>query len=113
MKPYGALPQINAEERKPLLELIKAAALSEELAALQTAIESLGLGAARVPLLAVVGNREAATMTSRRFKALTGVPANTELSLPDLTVWLFRELQAARALIHDRPTRRRARKAQR
>ena len=108
-----ALPQIDVEERKPLLELIKDIAVSEELTALRVTIESLGLGAARVPLLAVVGNREAATMTSRRFKALTGVPANTELSLPDLTVWLFRELQAARALIHDRPTRRRARKAQR
>ena len=108
-----SLPQINAEERKPLLEFIKAAALSEELAALQTAIESPGLGAERVPLLAVVGNREAATMKPKRFKALTGVPADIELSLPDLAVWLFRELQAARAIIHDRPTRRRARKAQR
>ena len=108
-----ALPQIDVEERKPLLELIKEVAASEELTALRVTIESLGLGAARVPLLAVVGNREAATMTSRRFKALTGVPADTELSLPDLTVWLFRELQATRALIHDRPTRRRTRKAQR
>ena len=113
MKPYGALPQIDVEERKPLLELIKEVAASEELTALRVTIESLGLGAERVPLLAVVGNREAATMKPKRFKALTGVPADIELSLPDLTVWLFRELQAARALIHDRPTRRRARKAQR
>ena len=107
------LPQIDVEERKPLLELIKDAAVSEELVALQATIESFSLGAERVPLLAVVGNREAATMTPKRFKALTGVPADTELSLPDLAVWLFRELQAARAVIHDRPTRHRADKFQR
>ena len=71
-----ALPQIDVEERKPLLELIKDVAVSEELTALRVTIESLGLGAARGPLLAVVGNREANGAEShakRRFPDSLGV----------------------------------------
>ena len=106
------LPQVDTEERKPLLELINNVAVSEELAALRAAIDSLGLAEGRGLLLAVIGNREASTMTPERFKALTGVSADTELSLPDLAVWLFRELQAARAVNDDRSTQRRPRKVQ-
>lgn len=108
-----SLPQIDVEERKPLLELIKTVAASKELAALRASVESLRLGQGRGPLLALIGNRETASLEPEHFKDLTGVPADTALSLPDLAVWLFRDLQAMRATLLDRPTLRSVRKARR
>ena len=108
-----SLPQIDVEERKHLLELMKTVAVSEELAVLRASVESLGLGQDRGPLLALIGNCETATMEPEQFNDLTGVPADTALSLPDLAVWLFRDLQAMRATLLDRPTLRSVRKARR
>ena len=108
-----SLPQIDVEEKMPLLELIKTVAVSDELADLRASVESLGLGQSRGPLLALIGNRETTSMEPDHFKDLTGVPACTALSLPDLAVWLFRDLQAMRATLHDLPKARRVRKAKR
>ena len=53
----------------------------------------------RGSILGLIGHPDALPrIDDRRFRDLVGVKADTMLTLPDWSVWMLRELQAARAI---------------
>ena len=94
-----ALPTVDTEQKTPIRALVEEACDADALADLRT--EAGNLVAApegRGPLLALIGHRDALPqIDDRRFRDLVGAKSDTALTLPDWSVWMFRELQAARA----------------
>ena len=94
-----ALPTVDTEQKTPIRELVKEACDADALTDLRT--EAGNLVAApegRGPLLALIGHRDVLPqIDDRRFRDLVGAKSDTALTLPDWSVWMFRELQAARA----------------
>lgn len=93
-----------------IFDLAHQLANSEELVALRAAWpvpapDKPGRG----PLLSLLKTVSVTDFPSQqRFKELVGIPADSPLALPDFAVWIFRELQAARATTE--ATRKRAAK---
>ena len=94
-----ALPTVDTEQKTPIRTLVEEACGADALADLRT--EAGNLVAApegRGPLLALIGHRDVLPqIDDRRFRDLVGAESDTALTLPDWSVWMFRELQAARA----------------
>ena len=94
-----ALPTVDTEQKTPIRALVKEACDADALADLRT--EAGNLVAApegRGPLLALIGHRDVLPqIDDRRFRDLVGAKSDTALTLPDWSVWMFRELQVARA----------------
>jgi hypothetical protein len=90
------------EEDKPtyaLRDLLQEARTHDELRRLRrTAAELTVDTKGRGFVLTLIGHSDPqAPISDARFKELVGVSADTNLSLPEWSVWIFRELQAARA----------------
>ena len=70
----------------------------------RTALAPFRQTSGRGPLVALLADLfEGGRVSPERFIAGTGVTGETKLSLPDLAVWIFRELQAAAAVAAEPP----------
>ncbi|MDE0458762.1 MAG: GTPase-associated system all-helical protein GASH [Chromatiales bacterium] len=108
-----ALPTIDPEEKRPIRELVEKARNAIVLNDLRTEAGKLvSAPAGRGSILALIGHPDATPQVDdRRFRDLVGVKADTALPLSEWSVWMFRELQAARAITEaSAPKRRTSRK---
>lgn len=95
----SSLPTAAPPEPRPIRELAIEACRSPELAPLR-AVGAALLGAprGRAPLLASISHGGVASMTEGEFRDAVGVPADSGLDPRGWAAWVFRELQAARAV---------------
>ena len=108
-----ALPTIAPEEKASIRELVETTRDTDILSDLRTEAGKLvAAPAGRGSILALIGHPDAVPQVDdRRFRDLVGVEADTALTLPEWSVWIFRELQAARAVTEaSAPKRRTSRK---
>ena len=94
------LPTIDPERKVPIRELVEKTLNADVLSELRTeAAKLVSASAGRGPVLAVIGHLDAVPqIDDRGLRERIGVKADTTLTLPDWSVWIFRELQAARAI---------------
>jgi GTPase-associated system helical domain len=95
-------------------DLATMARRSPELAPLRTAAAGLfSAPQGRGPLLALIGYPHTpASLSGNEFRDLIGIAADTPLTFPAWAIWLFRELQAARASAEGAKAKRQPRKSQ-
>ena len=95
-----ALPNIDGDRKVPIRELVEDIQQFHVLARVRTeAAELVAAPTGRGPLLALIGHPDVLSqMDDQSFRDLGGVKHDTELSLPDWSVWLLREFQAARTV---------------
>ena len=108
-----SLPTIDQEQKTPIRELVEKTRDAGILADLRTEAGKLVTAPkGRGSVLALIGHPDAVPqIDDRRFRDLVGVKPDTALTLPDWSVWIFRELQAARAATEaSAPKRRTSRK---
>ena len=108
-----ALPTIDQEQKISIWELVEMTRETGSLAELRREAGKLVTApAGRGSILGLIGHPDAALqIDKRRFRDLVGVKPNTMLTLPDWSVWMFREFQAARAIAEaSTPKRRTSRK---
>ena len=95
-----ALPTMDQEQEIPIRELVEMTLDAGVLDDLRT--EARRLVAApegRGSILSLIGHSEAVSqIDDGRFRDLVGVQPDTMLTLPDWSVWMLRELQAAQAI---------------
>ena len=103
------LPNIDGDRKVPIRKLVEDVRQSSVLAALRTeAAELVAAPTGRGPLLALIGHPDVLSqMNDQSFRDLGGVKPDTELSLPDWSVWLLREFQAARTVAEASAPKRR------
>ena len=107
------LPTIDQEQNFGMRELVEGTRDASVLAEFRSAAgELVRVPAGRCSILGLVGHPDvAARMDDREFRDRVGVDPATELTLPEWSVWTFRELQAARAIVEaSAPKRRTSRK---
>lgn len=94
------LPTIEEDKEFPIRHLVDKTRDTSILAELRTQAGNLvAAPAGRGSILGLVGHPEVALqIDDHRFRNLVGVKPDTMLTLPGWSVWLFRELQAARAI---------------
>ena len=108
-----ALPSINQEQKAPIRELVEKTHDADILSDLRTEAGKLVTApAGRGSILALIGHPDAMPQVDdRRFRDIVGVKPDIALTLPDWSVWIFRELQAARSATEaSAPKRRTSRK---
>ena len=95
-----ALPTIDQGQEIPVGELVKMTRNAEVLNELRTEASKLvAAPEGRGSILGLIGHPDAVPQVDHsRFRDLVGVQADTMLTLPDWSVWMLRELQAARAI---------------
>ena len=103
-----ALPSIEQERKAPILELFEQTRDADVLSEFRTESGKLvGAPSGRGSILGVIGYSDAMRgINKSEFRELVGVNADTPLTLPDWSVWIFRELQAARAVAEASGTKR-------
>ena len=109
----SALPAIDQEHERPIRELVERTRDADVLAELRTETAKLVTApAGRGSTLGLIGHPDAVPqIDDRKFRELFGVKPDTMLTLPEWSVWIFRELQAARAIAEaSAPKRRTSRK---
>ena len=108
-----ALPALDPDATASIRELIEKARDADVLSPLRTEAANLvSAPTGRCSVLAMIGHPDGMhQLDDRGFRDRIGVTPDTELTLPDWSVWIFRELQAARAVADASvPKRRTARK---
>ena len=108
-----ALPTIDHKEKSTVRELVEKTRKACVLAELRTEAGKLvTTPMGRGSILALIGHPDAMPqIDDHRFRDLVGVEPDTALTLPDWSVWMFRQLQAARAVAEaSAPKRRTSRK---
>ena len=105
-----SLPTLDLEETSPICELVAKTRGSDVLSHLRTEAANLvGAPAGRCSVLAMIGHADAThRLDDRGFRDHIGVDPGTALTLPNWSVWIFRELQAARAVVEASTPKRRA-----
>ncbi len=95
-----SLPTLDPEETTSIRELVEKTHDADILSELRTdAAKLVGAPTGRCSVLAVIGQPDAIhQLDDRRFRDRIGVKVDTALTLPEWSVWIFRELQAARAV---------------
>ena len=95
-----ALPTMDQDERVAIRELVEKARNSSILEELRTEAGKLVVApVGRSSVLGLIGHWEALPqIEDGTFRDLVGVKPDTPLTLPDWSVWIFREFQAARAI---------------
>lgn len=93
------LPLVEEKVTFRVCDLVNVAQTYDSLAPLRSAgADLMGPPAGRGPVLALIAHPDAPAATrDHEFQRLTGVPVDTELTLPAWATWVFRELQAVRA----------------
>lgn len=108
-----ALPTIDQEKRFAMRELVEKTHDNRFLEELRTeAGKFVPSPTGRNSILGLIGHPEAVWgVDDQRFRDLVGVKPGIALTLPEWSVWIFRELQAARAITEaSAPKRRTSRK---
>ena len=108
-----ALPTLDREETASIRELVEKTRNADILSQLRTEAGNLvNAPVGRCSVLAMIGHPNAThQLDDRGFRDRIGVKPDTALTLPDWSVWIFRELQAARAVAEaSTPKRRTSRK---
>lgn len=108
-----SLPTLNPEETSPIRELAEKIRDTDILSPLRTeAARLVSAPAGRCSILAIIGYPDAIPQfDDLKFRDCTGIRPDTALTLPDWSIWIFRELQAARAVAEaSTPKRRTPRK---
>ena len=108
-----ALPTTDLRKEISIRELVEKTSSASALEELTKEARSLvEPPAGRTSILALIAYPEAlAQIDEQRFRDLAGVRPDTMLTSPDWSVWIFRELQAARAIAEATvPKRRTSRK---
>lgn len=105
-----ALPTIDAEKTSSIRELVERTRDTDVLSQLRTeAAKLVSAPSGRCSVLAVIGHPDAIPqLDDPGFRDRIGVKPDTALTLPDWSVWVFRELQAARAVDEASTPKRRA-----
>lgn len=104
-----ALPTVDPEKEDPIRELVEKARNSNVLADLQMEASKLvPAPAGRGSVLALIGHPDVVPQIDNHgFRDLVGIKPDVALTLPDWSVWIFRELQAARAVTEASAPKRR------
>ena len=105
-----ALPNVDGNRKFAIRELAENSSRSCVLSELRTEAARLVMyPVGRGLLLGLIGNPQILTqIDDSEFRNLVGVKPNTELSLPDWSVWLLREFHAARTIAEASVPKRRA-----
>ena len=105
-----SLPKLDLEDTSSLRDLVEKTRNTDVLSQLRTEAAKLaGAPAGRCSILAAIGHPDAMLqIDDTGFRDRIGVKPDTALSLPDWSVWVFRELQAARAVAEASTPKRRA-----
>lgn len=108
-----SLPSSDKGKMFSIRDLAVEAQTHESLAALRNAgSELISFSDGRGPVMALIAYPDSPSAQSEAdFRRLTGVPADTQVSLPAWSTWVFRELQTARVTATPVKSRRRSRKA--
>ena len=95
-----SLPTLDVGDTSSIRHLIEKTRDTDVLSQLRTeAAKLVGAPAGRCSVLGVIGHPDAMLqLDDTGFRDRIGVKADTALTLPDWSVWVFRELQAARAV---------------
>ena len=95
------IPSIDDQCQLSMRHLLDKTQKARTLAQLRTETSKLvSAPAGRGPLLRLIGHPEAQQeIDDTKFRDIIGVKADAMLTLPDWSVWLFREFQAARATV--------------
>lgn len=107
------LPTLNQDETASIRELVETTRDADLLSPLRMEVRNLiSAPAGRCSVLALIGYPNAThQLDDRGFRDRIGIAQDTELTFSDWSVWIFRELQAARAVAETSvPKRRTARK---
>ena len=104
-----ALPAVDPGETASIRDVIENARDADVLSPLRTEAASLvSAPSGRCFVLATIGHPGSMhQLDDRAFRDRIGVAPGTELTSPDWSVWVFRELQAARAVAETSVSRRR------
>ena len=104
-----ALPTVDPEKEGPIRELVEKARNGDVLADLRTEAGKLvPAPAGRGSILTLIGHPDAMPqIDDHGFRDLVGIKPDVALTLPDWSVWIFRELQAARAVAEASTPKRR------
>ena len=96
----NTLPMVDQEQKIPIQELVEKTRDADALAALRAEVGKLVTApVGRGSILRLIGHPQTAPrIDERTFRDLVGVQSDTMLALPDWSVWMFRELQATRAI---------------
>lgn len=106
------LPNIETKDGKPIRVLLEDALQAEELAPLRNAsAQLLPEPTGRGPLLGILGHGFGRHIDDDQFLHLVGIPAESALTIPQWATWIFRELQAARAMQEGTGAKKRGRKS--
>ena len=105
-----SLPTLDLEETSSIRKLVEKTHDTHVLSQLRTeAAKLVGAPAGRCSILAIIGYPDAIPrLDDPGFRDRIGVKPDTALTLPDWSVWIFRELQAARAVAEASTPKRRA-----
>ena len=105
----STLPMIDQERKVSIRKLVEETRNAGVLTEMRTEIGKLvTTPEGRGSVLGLIGHPDAVPeIDDRRFRDVVGVKTDTELTLPDWSVWMFRELQAARAIAEASAPKRR------
>jgi hypothetical protein len=94
------LPGVDRQKNQPLDRLLDETCAGQHLARLrEAAAELVPPPAGRSPILALIGHPQSlVTGDPQKFRAFVGAEPDAPLSIPAWAVWIFRELQAMRAV---------------
>ncbi|WP_217514265.1 GTPase-associated system all-helical protein GASH [Vibrio metschnikovii] len=107
-----SLPDIETQDGKPIRVLLEEALQAEELAPLRDASSQfLPEPTGRGPLLGILGHGFGRHIDDDSFRNLIGISAESVLTIPQWATWIFRELQAARAMQDGTGAKKRGRKS--
>jgi hypothetical protein len=107
-----SLPDIETQDGKPIRVLLEEALQAEALAPLRDASSQLlPEPTGRGPLLGILGHGFGRHIDDDSFRNLTGIPDESVLTIPQWATWIFRELQAARAMQEGTGAKKRGRKS--
>lgn len=107
-----SLPDIETQNGMPIRVLLEEALQAEKLAPLRNAAAQLvPEPTGRGPLLGIFGHGFGRHLNDEQFRNLVGIPAESVLTVPQWATWIFRELQAARAIQEGTGIKKRGRKS--
>jgi hypothetical protein len=107
-----SLPTVKVDEMKSIRDLVGEALKAAELSPLRdVATQLIPNATGRGPILGILATGLTHSINDEDFLAQVGIPADTVLSVSQWATWVFRELQAARALKEAGVPKIRARKA--
>lgn len=107
-----SLPTVKVDEKKSIRDLVEDTLKAAELSPLRdVAAQLIPNAKGRGPILGILATGLTHSINDEDFLAQVGIPADTVLSVSQWATWVFRELQAARALKEAVVPKTRGRKA--